>query len=852
MTASDPYTQFLEAKVRMAPSSGFEVPLSELHPSLLAKGHQAASVQWAARGGRRAIFAAFGLGKTRMQIALLNCIRSRVDGASLQVIPLGVRDEFMQEAEALGVSLNWIRSTDEVREDMINLTNYEPVRDGAVDPRRFKSASLDEASVLRSFGSKTYQTFLPLFAETPFRFVATATPSPNRFKELIHYAGYLGVMDTGQALTRFFQRNPKKAGDLTLYPHKEEEFWLWVSSWALFIQRPSDLGFSDEGYDMPPLDVRWHEVPASAAAMDHVESDGQRSLIPEMAQGLVEASAEKRASIPARVAKVVDLVAREPGSHRIIWHDLEDERKALEAAFPGAVSVYGTQELEAREEAIRGFSQGWFDTLSTKPVLCGSGCNFQKHCHWEIFAGVGFKFNDFIQAIYRVQRFGQKHPVRIDIIHTEAERETVRILKDKWARDTELRGRMSAIIRQYGLNQLAMAEVLTRSMGVERMEASGPSSKEWVWKVALNDCVLEAQGMDEASIDQVVTSIPFSNHYEYTPKYEDFGHTESDDHFFAQMDHLTPQLLRVLKPGRVACIHVKDRILFGSVTGQGVPTVNPFHAKCIFHYLGHGFQYLGMHEVLTDVVRENNQTYRLGYTEMCKDATKMGCGSSEFVLLMRKPQSDRSRGYADMPVERQKADYSLARWQTDAHAFWRSSGDRLITPEEAQALVTGGEGGMARLMALWSEASLRTVYSYEHHIKIGEALELLGKLPATFMALAPTSWSDRVWHDVNRLKTLNTAQASAGKEKHICPLQFDIVDRLIQRYSNPGELVFDPFCGLGTVPLRAMKLGRRGCGSELNGDYWRDSANYLRAAEDEVQAPTLFDLIAGEVEGAAA
>src|SRR5690606_32864993 len=190
----------------------------------------------------------------------------------------------------------------------------------------------------------------------------------------------------------------------------------------------------------------------------------------------------------------------------------------------------------------------------------------------------------------------------------------------------------------------AMASVLQRSIGVERIEASG---RDWI--VANNDCVDETRSMDANSVDLIVTSIPFANHYEYSPSYRDFGHTDNNEHFWQQMDYLTPELLRVLRPGRMACIHVKDRIQFGAVTGAGAPTVSPFHAETIFHYRSHGFDYMGLITVVTDVVRENNQTYRLGYTEMRKDGTKMGVGSPEYVVLVRKPQTDRSRGYADVP-----------------------------------------------------------------------------------------------------------------------------------------------------------------------------------------------------------
>jgi hypothetical protein len=240
--------------------------------------------------------------------------------------------------------------------------------------------------------------------------------------------------------------------------------------------------------------------------------------------------------------------------------------------------------------------------------------------------------------------------------------------------------------------------------------------------------------------------------------------------------------------------------------------------------------------VITDVVRENNQTYRLGWSEMCKDGTKMGVGSPEYVLLFHRPQSDRSRGYADVPVAHRKDEYSRARWQTDAHAFWRSAGDRHLAPEEVAALP------IDQASRLFTEHSLEHVYDYEQHVRIGERLDADTHLPATFMALAQGSWTPEVWTDVNRMRTLNTEQSQQRKQLHICPLQFDIVDRLIERYSNPGELVYDPFAGLGTVPLRAVKAGRRGRGVELNGDYWRDACAYLRAQDHELALPTLFDL----------
>ncbi len=827
---SDAYLDFLRAKTPLAQFDGYDVADDEIHPLL--KPHQRACVRWAVKGGNRALFEAFGLGKSLQQIEIVRLTRERAGGKALIVCPLGVRQEFRRDGEKVGVRFQFVRRPEEMDPDCdFFLTNYESIRDGRLDPRVFSVVSLDEASVLRSYGSKTYQEFLPLFEGVKHKFVATATPSPNRYKELIHYAGFLGIMDTGQALTRFFQRDSTQANNLTLYPHKEREFWLWLNSWAVFLQRPSDLGFEDTGYDLPELQVHYHEVATNHAAAGS-EKDGQGMLFKDAAIGLQAAAHEKRDSLPLRIEKMVEILSADPSSHYILWHDLEAERHAIQKAVPSAVAIYGTQDLDVREQAIVDFSDGKFQYLSAKPEIAGSGCNFQRHCHKAIFLGIGYSFNDFIQAIHRIQRFLQSHAVEIHIIHSEAEREILRTLQAKWAQHEEMVSNMTEIIKEHGLNHLSLADVLTRTIGVERIEVAGER-----FTVANNDCVIEARRQPENHADLVVTSIPFANHYEYTPSYNDFGHTAGNDHFWAQMDFLTPELLRILKPGRLYCCHVKDRILFGNVTGAGAPTVSPFHCEAIMHGRKHGFDYMGMITVITDVVRENNQTYRLGWSEQCKDGTKMGVGSPEYVILFRKPQTDRSRGYADDPVTKSKADYTRARWQVDAHAFWRSSGNRMLTAEELASL------GPDKLAKAFTQYSLQNVYDHDFHVRIGEELEARGALPSTFMSLAPGSHHAEVWHDVNRMLTLNGQQTQKGLQNHLCPLQFDIVDRLITRYSNPGDLVYDPFCGLGTVPYRAIKLGRRGQGSELNTGYFFDSVQYLRAMEQEVSMPSLFDAI---------
>mgnify|MGYP000845047826 CR=1 FL=1 len=831
------YDDFIRNKINFQKLHGHQIQQNEINPLL--KPHQKDIVQWAVAGGRRAIFAAFGLGKSVMQIETLRLtLKHHGGGKGLIICPLGVRIEIKHDAAMLGVDTRFVRRTDELDGDGIYVTNYESVRDGKLDPTEFTAVTLDEASVLRSYGSKTYQEFLQLFDTVTYRYVATATPSPNRYKELIHYAGFLGIMDTGNALTRFFQRDSTKANNLTLYPHKEKEFFLWLNTWAAFVQSPADLGHDATEYTLPPNHIEFHKVDVDITT-DETDRNGQGYIFRDTQMGLKESAAEKRRSINARCNKMMELIqqhrAQSPGKQIVLWCDLNAEQDAIEKHLKDAgltfSSIRGSQTPDQVEELLEQWRNKETYALIGKPIMLGSGMNLQQ-ANTAIFLGITYKFNDIIQAVHRIHRFGQKTDTYTHLIYANTETSVVKTVQEKWHLHEELTHNMTDIIKDYGLNPKNIIEALQRDIGVERIEISGNR-----FTFANNDCVKETQMMEEGSVDLIVTSIPFANHYEYTPNYNDFGHTDNNEHFWAQMDYLTPQLLRILSPGRIYACHVKDRINFGNTTGAGIPTVSPFHSEAIQHGIKHGFDYMGMITVTTDVVRENNQTYRLGWSEQCKDGSKMGVGSPEYILIFHKPQTDRSRGYADVPVTKSKEEYSRARWQTDAHAFWRSSGNRPLTVDELAELPHDQLGKM------FTKQSLQQIYDHETHVKIGETLDYKGALPSTFMALAPGSWQEDVWHDINRMRTLNSEQSKRNVQNHICPLQYDIVERLIRRYSNEGDLVFDPFGGIGTVPLTALRMGRRGRGVELNNGYFLDAVAYLQAEEQKVETPSLFDLL---------
>jgi len=375
-----------------------------------------------------------------------------------------------------------------------------------------------------------------------------------------------------------------------------------------------------------------------------------------------------------------------------------------------------------------------------------------------------------------------------------------------------------------------MTETLKRTLGVDRSEVKGQR-----FVSIRNDCVNECELWPDNSIDMILTSIPFGNQYEYSPALEDFGHNASDKEFFEQMGYLVPNLLRILRPGRIAAIHVKDRIQFGKVTGKGMPTVNRFSDKTADCFEQNGFHFMARITIDTDVVRENNQTYRLGWSENAKDSSKMGAGMPEYVLVFRKLPTDTSDAYADVPVVKSKEDYTRADWQLDAAGFWRSCGNRLLDPEYLAGL------DVQALGAWWRGYCLQGGYNYQEHVDLAKRVDENGRLPSSFMLFPPISRNKDVWTDITRMKTLNTEQSRQGWEKHVCPLQLDVIDRLLRRYTNDGDCVLDPFSGIGSVPYCAVKMNRTAVGIELNEDYWKFGVGYCEIAEQKLTAPTLFD-----------
>lgn len=836
------YQQFLESKIKVATRKGLKVDRSFFHPSL--RPDQVDIAEWAIDLGAALVAPDAGMGKTRIGIEVMRFFQSQLGGKCLIVTELGAADTFVDpdpevgEGSAMGIFLEYVTNMAEAftSKAEIVVTNYERIRNGEFDFKPFTAVWLDEGNYIKNMASETTEALKIQLAKVQYKYIATATPSPNEVLELINYAHVLGICDRGQILTRFFQRNSTKAGELTLHPHHTDDFWLWVHSWCLAVTSPKDLGYDYPGFELPELRLHWVEVKIDKAIDAGAEKDGQARLFIQSRSGLSEAAKIKRESIQARVYKALDILSTHRDDHFLLWHHLEDERKALNGAmnFPGIsyADLYGSLKMELREQRIVDFTKGKLQYLASKPSVSGVGCNFQKHCCKEIFIGITDSFDDLYQALKRVWRFYNPFPaVDVWLLYTPEEYDIVLNLQRKWKEHNEMREAMRVIIQKYGLNHSKYIEEKRRSFKIDRKVYAGEN-----YTLVNNDCVLELDHLQDNSVDLVLSSFPFGNHYEYSDKYNDFGHNETNADFIRQCGYLLPKLFDKLKPGRLAVIHLKNRIHYGSVTGLGFSTLHRFTHLVCDAFEQNGFYTIGYHYIPTDVVAENNQTYRLGYGEMKKDSTKMGAGIPEEIWIFRKPPTSNANAYADEPVKHDES-YTLSNWQVDADAFWKSSGNRYLAPQEMKAW------GLDKIQAWWKRFNKATVYNYDQHVQLLKDLDAADKLSRTFTTLPLQSNTDFIQDNINRMHGLNMEQSRRKQQNHICPMPFDEVDRCIELYSNPGELVLDTFGGLGTTGVRALKKKRRAYIIELNEGYSKCAATYLKETEMQNNVPTLFDLI---------
>lgn len=414
------YDSFLQTKRITAAPSGFDA--GAINPMLF--DYQRDVVRWACKRGRAAIFSRYGTGKTPMQLEWARHVCDQTGGNVLILAPLAVAQQTQREGQKFGIPVNVCRNQNDVQPG-INITNYEMLPH--FDPLTFMGVVLDESSILKSYDGKTRTAIIEAFARTPYRLACTATPAPNDHMELGNHAEFLGIMSRTEMLSMFFTHDGGDTSKWRLKGHAEKEFWAWVCSWAVMLRTPSDLGYSNEGFDLPPL--RYHQIEVSIEHQEQAAVGAQLYLMPVEALSLIDRRNARKVSLVDRVAAAAKLVNADSDCW-IVWCNLNAESDALTKAIPGAVEVTGSDSAEHKIQTLLDFIDGKIRVVVTKPSIWGFGLNLQ-HCHQEAFVGLSDSFEEMDQAIHRCHRYGQRHAVDVYIITSELEGAVVRNVERK-------------------------------------------------------------------------------------------------------------------------------------------------------------------------------------------------------------------------------------------------------------------------------------------------------------------------------------------------------------------------------------------------------------------------------------
>ena len=411
MTELDTYRAFVGSKLTACPPVGITDDVN-LNPALFP--FQSDVVRWALRRGRSAIFADCGMGKTLMQLEWARHIPGRV----LILAPLAVGRQTEREGARFGIEATYSRAGSKGK---ITIANYEMLPH--FDPDEFTGIVLDESSILKAYSGKTRTAIIEAFQRTPYRLACTATPAPNDFMELGNHSEFLGIMTRTEMLSMYFTHDGGETQSWRLKGHAESPFWRWLASWAVMLRRPSDLGYSDEGFALPPLKFEEHVVSGDT---DIAQAAG--FLFAMEALTLQEQRASRRATMQARVETTAALAT---GSDPwVIWCELNDESESLAKMIDGAIEVSGSMENDEKERRVLSFVRGDSRVIVSKMSICGFGMNWQ-HCANVAFVGATHSYEQTYQAIRRCWRFGQTRPVTVHSVRADTDSAVTANLKRK-------------------------------------------------------------------------------------------------------------------------------------------------------------------------------------------------------------------------------------------------------------------------------------------------------------------------------------------------------------------------------------------------------------------------------------
>jgi len=718
------YAAFVESKqIYLADAGLREIP--ELNAMLY--GFQRDIVAWSLRKGRTALFCDCGMGKTPMQLEWAN----HVPGPVLILAPLAVAQQTVREGKKFGIDIRYERALSKLFDQTI--TNYDMLE--KFDASKYAGVVLDESSILKSYDGAFRNLIIESFSQTPFRLACTATPAPNDYMELGNHCEFLGVLTRTEMLSTFFVHDGGDTAKWRLKKHAQRDFWKWVCSWAVMMRKPSDLGYDDDGFILPPLVIE--DIVLDVAK----PTDGRLFAMPAIT--LEERRHARSVTVEERAQEVAAIVATKPDEPWLIWCNLNSESQAAVDLIPDAVQVSGSDSREDKESRMLGFSSGSVRVMVSKPSIAGYGMNWQ-HCNNVVFLGLSDSYEQFYQAIRRCWRFGQTKPVNCYIVTSSQEGAVTENIKRKEKDAAKMAEEM--VNNMHELNQQEVRGVHThdKKVLVHRTDAGEN------WTMHLGDCVEVLAKFPTESIDYSIFSPPFASLYTYSALPNDMGNCRTHGEFYQHFSYLTKELFRVMRPGRNLSFHCMNLPI--SKERDGYIGVADFRGDMIRIFQEAGFIYHSEVCIWKDPVIAMQRTKALGllHKQLKKDSCMSRQGIADYLVTMRMP------GENPRPVSHTNESFPVKVWQ---------------------------------------------------------------------------QYASPIWTDIDPSDTLQRASAREhDDERHICPLQLEVIRRGIRLWSNPNDEVLSPFAGIGSEGFVSIQEGRRFIGIELKESYFAQAVSNLRIA----------------------
>lgn len=627
------YTDFLQSKQKTHVDAGFEV--KELNPKLF--DFQEHIVRTALKKGRYAIFAGCGLGKTFMQLEWAFRVTQHTNKPVIILAPLAVSAQTIREGETFGIKLSKLDPDNLPTDNGIYITNYEQLE--KIDCSIFSGVALDESSIIKNYEGSLRSLVIDGFANTPYKLACTATPSPNDPMELGNHSEFLNVMSRNEMLAMYFVHDGGETAKWRLKGHSFSVFWQWVSSWAVMMDKPSDIGFSADGYNLPPLNMVERQIETKS------RENGQ--LFNDVAIDATNFNAELRLTKIERLSEVVEIVnsSNEPF---IVWVKQNEEGEYLKKLIPDSVEVKGSDSVEYKEKMLLGFARNEFRVLITKSKIAQFGLNYQN-CRNQVFASLDFSFEGLYQSIRRSYRFGQTQEVNIYLITTDTMRNVVESINKKQQQFAQMQAEMTkAINSNYVENEKQKRQHETHETSELRIEHG--------------DCVELIKSVPSESVGFSIFSPPFAELYTYSNELEDMGNSKDYNEFLTAFGFLVKELHRVMWSGRNVAVHCMDLPI--QKGKEGYIGLRDFSGMIREAFEREGFVYHSRVTIWKDPVVEMQRTKALGllHKQVKKDSSMSRVGIPDYLMIFRK------QGEHNNPITNTNIPVDL--WQKYASPVW--------------------------------------------------------------------------------------------------------------------------------------------------------------------------------------